>query len=57
MLSRGVYWRYRTFPSGKRVRLAISPGGRILGVSSIASKVKRTRTGRRLTARQRRIRG
>ncbi len=51
----GAYYRVRTYPSGKKVRLAISSEGRILEVTSVVSKVKRTKTGRRLAVRRRRI--
>ena len=54
-LPKGTYYRIRTYPSGKRVRLAISPSGRILESASVKSKVKRTKTGKRLARRRRRI--
>ena len=54
-LPRGAYYRVRTYPSGKKVRLAISSEGRILEATPVASRVKRTKTGRRLAARRRRI--
>jgi len=55
-LPRGAYYRTRTYPSGKKVRLAISSDGRILEATPVVSKVRRTRTGKRLAARRRRIR-
>jgi len=54
-LPAGAYYRTKTYPSGKRVRLAISVDGRILEATPVVSKAKRTRTGRRLAARRRRI--
>ena len=54
-LPRGAYYKVRTYPSGKKVRLAISAEGRILEATPIVSKVRRTRTGKRLAARRRRI--
>jgi len=54
-LSRNVYYRIRTYPSGKKVRLAISSEGRILEATAVVSKARRTKTGRRLAARRRRI--
>jgi len=54
-LPRGAYYRIQTYPSGKRVRLAISPDGRILEATVVMSKARRTKTGRRLAARRRRI--
>lgn len=54
-LPSGTYYRTKTYPSGKKVRLAISPGGRILEATPVVSKVKRTKTGKRLAARRRRI--
>jgi len=52
---RGTYSRIRTSTTGRRVRLTISSEGRILDSTPIASKVKRTRTGKRLALRRRRI--
>ena len=54
-LPHGAFYRIRTYPSGKRVRLAISSDGRILEATPVVSKVRRTKTGRRLAARRRRI--
>ena len=54
-LGKGVYYRIRTYPSGKRVRLAISPSGRILEATAVTSKADKTRTGKRLARRRRRI--
>ena len=54
-LPAGAYYRVKTYPSGKKVRLAISSGGRILEAVPVVSKAKRTTTGRRLAARRRRI--
>ena len=52
---KGTYYRIKTYPSGKRVRLAISPSGRILEATSILSKTKNTKTGKRLAKRRKRI--
>ena len=54
-LPQGAYYRIRTYPSGKRVRLTISASGRILESTPVVSKSKRTKTGKRLAARRRRI--
>ena len=54
-LPRGTYYRIKTYPSGRRVRLAISPSGRVLESNPYPSKVKRTKTGKRLAKRRRRI--
>jgi len=51
----GAYYRIKTYPSGKKVRLTISSSGRILESTPVVSKVRRTKTGRRLAARRRRI--
>jgi hypothetical protein len=50
-----VYYRVKTYASGKKVRLAISTDGRILEATPVVSKVKRTKTGKRLARRRRRI--
>ena len=55
-LPRGAYYRTKIYPSGKRVRLAISSEGRILEATPVVSRVSRTKTGKRLAARRRRIR-
>jgi hypothetical protein len=52
---RGTYYRVKTYTNGKKVRLAISPDGRILEATPVVSKIKRTRTGKRLARRRRRI--
>jgi len=49
----GVYYRMKTYANGTRVRLAISPSGRILEATPVKSR--RTRTGRRLARRLRRL--
>ena len=54
-LPQGAYYRTKTYPSGKRVRLAISSDGRILEATPVVNKARRTKTGRRLAARRRRI--
>jgi len=54
-LPRGAYYRTKTYPSGKKVRLAISSDGRLLEVTPVVSKVRRTKTGKRLAARRRRL--
>ena len=50
---RGVRYRIKTLPSGKKVRQTISPTGRIVRATPV--KTNRTRTGRRLNKRRRRI--
>lgn len=55
-LPRGTHYRIWTYPSGRRVRLAISRDGRVLEVIPYPSKVKKTKTGKRLAKRRRRIR-
>ena len=50
-----VYYRVKTYDNGKKVRLAISTDGRILEATPVVSKVKRTKTGKRLARRRRRI--
>ena len=54
-LSYGTYHKIKTYPSGKRVRLTISSSGRILESTPVVSKARRTKTGKRLAARRRRI--
>jgi len=54
-LGRGVYYRVKTYPSGKRVRLAISSSGRILEAVPVVSRASRTKTGKRLARRRRRL--
>lgn len=54
-LPRGTYHRIKTYPSGRRERLAISPDGRILERTPYPSKVRKTKTGKRLAKRRRRI--
>jgi len=51
----GTYHKIKTYPSGKKFRLTISSSGRILESVPVVSKVKRTKIGRRLAARRRRI--
>ena len=55
MLPKGTFYRIKTYASGKKVRLAISTDGRILEATPVVSKVKRTKTGKRLARRRRRI--
>ena len=50
-----AYYRVTTNSSGKKVRMAVSDSGRIVNVSPVGGKVARTRTGKRLAARRRRI--
>lgn len=52
---RRTRYRVRTLPSGKRVKETIAPNGRIIKVITLKSKVKRTKTGKRLSKRRRRI--
>ena len=54
-LPRGVFFKIKTYPSGKKVRLAISAEGRILEATPVVSKARKTKTGKRLAARRRRI--
>ena len=60
-IPKGSYHRIKTYPDGKRVRLIITPRGRIISsvpVHSSVGKVKtasRTKTGRKLAQRRRRI--
>jgi hypothetical protein len=54
-MPKGTYYRVKTYASGKKVRLAISPDGRILEATPVVSKVTKTRTGKRLARRRRRI--
>lgn len=56
MLPRGAYYKTKTYPSGKKVRLTISAGGKILESTPVVSKSNRTKTGKRLARRRRRIR-
>lgn len=51
----GTYYRVKTYPGGKRVRLAISPDGRIIETKPITNKTRRTKTGKHLATRRRRI--
>ena len=37
---KGTYYKIRTYPSGKKVRMAISPSGRVLESTPVISKVK-----------------
>jgi hypothetical protein len=55
LTAKGAYYRIKTDSSGKRVRLTLSPSGRVLETKVLVSKVKRTKTGRRLAQRRRRI--
>ena len=50
---RGTQYRYRTYPSGKRVRLAIL-NGRVIESKSMP-KVRVTKTQKRLNKKRRRI--
>jgi len=52
---RGTYYRTRVYSSGKKMRLAISPEGRILESTPVASRAKKSRTGKRLAAMRRRL--
>lgn len=51
----GTRYRVKTYKSGKRVRLAIAPNGRVLEVKELTPRTDKTRTGRRLERRRRRI--
>lgn len=50
---RGTIYIVKTYESGKRVRSAISPSGKIIETKRLKST--RTRTGKRLAKRRRRI--
>lgn len=50
-----TYTRYQTLPDGRRKRLTVSKSGRILDINPVKKKVGRTRTGKRLANRRRRI--
>jgi len=52
---RGTTYKVKTLPSGKRVKQTIAPNGRIVKVVPLRSKVNRTKTGKRLNKRRRRI--
>ena len=54
-MPKGTFYRIKTYTNGKKVRLAISPDGRILEATPVVSKVTKTRTGKRLARRRRRI--
>lgn len=51
----GTRYIVKTLPSGKRVKQTIAPNGRIIKVVPIVNKVNRTKTGKRLNQRRRRI--
>ena len=53
-LPKNTRYRVRTYPSGKRVRLAISPGGRVIETKTMR-KIKQTKSRKRLTRKRRRI--
>ncbi len=52
----GTRFRVKTLPSGKRVRLTITSDDRVIETKVLRNKTKRTKTGKRLAARRRRIR-
>ena len=52
---KGTYYRIKTYPSGRRVRLAITPNGRIIEITPLSKKTSKTKTGKRLASRRRRI--
>lgn len=54
-LPRGAHWRTITKPSGKQVRQIVDGYGRVVETIPVIHKVRRTKTGRRLAARHRRI--
>lgn len=51
----GAYYRTRTYASGKKVRLLISARGQILEATPVGEKTNKTKTGKRLAKRRRRI--
>lgn len=53
-LGKGARYRYKTYPSGKRVRLAFDRSGRVIETRA-APKAKLTKTRKRLQRRQRKI--
>jgi hypothetical protein len=55
-LPQGAYYKIKTNASGKRVRLTISSDGRILDSELTMNKTRRTKVGKRLERRRRRIR-
>lgn len=55
MPASGSFYRFKTSPSGKKIRVTYSPNGRVLETKPVLSKANRTRTGKRLAARRRRI--
>ena len=55
MTVKGVKYRIRTLPSGKRVKQTITPDNRIIRVVPVTNKTNRTKTGKRLNKRRRRI--
>ncbi len=52
----GTRFQVKTLPSGKRVRLTITDDDRVIERKVLRNKAKRTKTGKRLAARRRRIR-
>jgi len=54
-LPRGAYYRYKVYPSGRKVKLTISSDGRILETIPIQSRVSKTRTSKRLSRRRKKI--
>lgn len=56
-LPKGAYYRIKTYPSGKKVRLGVSAEGKILESTPIGLKQKRSKTRgyKRLEKRKRRI--
>lgn len=54
-MTTGSYVRYLTYPSGAKMKLTISPGGRVLKSERVVSRSKKTKTGRSLARRRRRI--
>lgn len=52
---RGTKYRIKTYPSGKRVRLAVAPDGRVIETTAVKRHASKTKTGKRLSSRRRRI--
>lgn len=52
---KGSYYRIKTYPSGKKVRLTIEPGGRIIEATPVMSRTRKTKIGKRLARLRRRI--
>jgi len=54
-MGQGSYTRIRTRADGRRERLTIADNGRILEVTPISNRTSKTRTGKSLARRRRRM--